>query len=130
MKNGELNLRSTDRKFGYVMIVGFSLLSLLMWYKSFVIPQYLFMAVVGFFGLVTPFFPSYLKPLEKYWMIFGEKMSFVVTTLIVSCVFILVICPIGVLRRLFGVDKLKLKNDNRVTMWEVVESTPNLEKPY
>jgi len=53
--------------------------------------------------------PSLLKPLQKAWMTLALAMGWVMTRVILSVVFYLVLTPIGLLVKLSGRDLLNLK---------------------
>lgn len=66
--------------------------------------------------------PLSLRPVEKGWMRFGEKLGTVVTFLIMFLTFFLVVTPLGMLRRALGQDTLKRSFDrNLPTYWEPTE---------
>lgn len=88
------------RKFGAVMAAAFGILSAVAWWHdSGALPWTLLVAAAFLFaGLLTPIS---LAPLEKIWMALAEKMSIVMTLLILTLTFFVLITPIGLLRRLF-----------------------------
>ena len=58
-------------------------------------------------GLVVPVM---LKPLYFVWMTFAAILGWVMTRVILSIVFYLIITPIGLVTRIIGEDFLALKN--------------------
>lgn len=55
--------------------------------------------------------PALLDPVEKAWMKFAHVLGTVMTTLILTVLFVLIVTPQGVVMRLFGSDPLKRKLD-------------------
>lgn len=101
---------STDRNFGFVMCVFFSILALLplrnheavrIWP---LIPAALFLV----FAL---FAPKALHPLNRAWMHFGELLSKIVSPIALGLVFFVAITPFALLMRLFGKRPLDLRID-------------------
>ena len=113
--------------------------------------------VVGLFGLAIPFLfgwnyptwpwilagvlavmalavPMALKPVYKYWMMFGLFMgTYIMTPLIMFIVFFGMFMPFGLVMRLFGKDSMKRKLDAEAETYRVESDKPpakNLEKPF
>ena len=86
-------------------------------------------AVLIIIGLISP---TALRPIYKIWMRFGLLMGRVMTPLIMSIVFFLVITPIGLLRRVFARDSLARKFEESESYRVPSEKAPteNLENPY
>ena len=96
------------REFGVVMALAFSILSALLFYrgKPFAPHLALVSSAFLFFGL---YFPRLLAPLEKAWMAFSEKLSIVMTFLILLLTFFLVITPMAIFLRLLRKDLLQIR---------------------
>ena len=87
-------------------------------YPYFIAPGILLLL----FGAV---FPRALKYLYFAWMSLAIVFGFIVSTLILTLFFILVITPIGLAARLLGKDFLRLKLDRREsTYWISRKSRP------
>ena len=113
--------------------------------------------VVGLFGLGIPFLfgwnyptwpwilagvlavmalaaPMALKPVYKYWMMFGLFMgTYIMTPLIMFIVFFGMFMPFGLVMRLFGKDGMNRKLDAEAETYRVESDKPpakNLEKPF
>ena len=106
------------RTFGLVMLVGFGVLgtlSLLTWRRTGAewrhVAGLLFLAialVVFVWSLVAP---TTLPPVYRAWMSFGQGIGAVVSTVLLTILYVLVVAPIGFIMRLTGTDPL----DRRVT---------------
>ena len=85
--------------------------------------------VLAVFGLVTP---MALNPVYKIWMRFGLIMSKIMTPLIMSIVFYIVITPVGLFRKVFAKDSLARTFDETDSYRVPSKKAPveNLEKPY
>lgn len=121
------------RKFGAVMAAAFSILSAVAWqHGSGVLPWTVLVAVAFFFvGLLAP---RFLAPLEKVWMALAEKMSIVMTLLILTLTFFVLITPIGLLRKLISRDSFELNFNRRLpSYWKPIEPdgpAGRPDKPY
>jgi len=113
LKTGIRELRNFGLLVGAVL-VALGLLFLLRGkarYPYFLAPGVLLLL----FGAV---FPRALKYIYFAWMSLAIVLGFVVSTLILTLFFILVITPIGLTARLLGKDFLRLKLDRREsTYW-------------
>ena len=80
-------------------------------------------AVIGsLFGMLGLTVPFALAPIEKVWMAFGEKMSVVMTFVLLTLTYFLVMSPLGLLIRLLGKDLLSIKIDRSAkSYWVPVE---------
>ena len=101
IKSGEKELR----QFGYTMSIVLGVLGVLFlwrekeWYPYFIVLSVLFL-------VPTIFLPIILKPVQKLWMIMAVLLGWLMTRVILSILFYLVITPIGITMRLCGKDFL------------------------
>ena len=58
-----------------------------------------------------------LNPLNKQWFKFGIFVGKVISPLVMSIIFFLVVTPIGLLMRLLNKDLLNLKFNNNSSYW-------------
>ena len=130
---GELNSIESSRKdlknFGF--IIGFILvvIGVLLFFRekdSFV---YFFSIGLSFIGLgiITP---AALKPIHKIWMTFAIIIGWVMTRVILSILFYLIISTIGIFARLVGKDFLNLKSKNNESYWNIRNKEYELNQDY
>ena len=111
------NTKSDFRKFG--ITIGIFLLivaGFLFWRGSetfqILLISGLVLCVLGFVA------PIILKPIYWAWMTFATILGWIMTRVILSLLFYIVITPIGVLSRLFGKKFLDIKWDkSKDTYW-------------
>ena len=98
------------KKFGMTLGIFFALWGgILLWRKK---EAYLFLLGLSVFFLGFGFiYPKALKPVQKVWMGAALLMGWVMTRVILSALFYLVIFPIGFLTRAGGRDFLNRKWD-------------------
>ncbi|GAB6281453.1 MAG: hypothetical protein STSR0008_01930 [Ignavibacterium sp.] len=97
--------------------------------------SFIYFLVIGilimFFGVVIPIV---LKPLNKIWMIIAVLLGYVMTRIILSLLFYLILTPIGIIGRLSGSRKfsgLDLKiNKNQKSYWIEREKKINNKEDY
>jgi len=120
LKTGTRELRN----FGLLVGAVFAMLGLLFWMRSK--PHYPYFLVLGSLLLVFgAAFPRALKHVYVAWMSLAIVLGFIVSTVILTLFFILVITPIGLTARLLGKDFLRLKLDRREsTYWISRKSRP------
>ena len=62
--------------------------------------------------------PIILKPIFWIWMIFATIIGWIMTRVILSLLFYLILTPIGLILRMFGKQFLELKwNRSNITYW-------------
>ncbi len=121
------------RKFGFVMAVAFGIFGVLfVWRDKPWGVNTLYVA--GAFLVLGLIAPKLLGPIEKAWMALALMLQTVMTSVILTLTFFLVMTPMGLLIRLTGKDLLGMKGDPSIeTYWEPVDpdgpaSRP--DKPY
>lgn len=131
MGNGEADLNSTDareiRKFGFVALVFFGCLSILGVLLERSLPTYLF-GLLSAAGLGFVLFPFQLRPFYSLWVKMGHKLGRVVTTLILTLAYYLVITPSGLIKRIFGGAPLPTRPDRQVSSYWVSRPEPAQSK--
>ncbi len=94
-------------------------------------PSYFYFLAPGLFiaalGLAIP---EMLKPLNKVWMTLAILLGWVMTRVILTILFYLVLTPTGIIARLFGKEFLKLKKTESKTYWEQREQKPSTKIDY
>ena len=116
------NIKETKkdlRKFG--ITVGTVLLiiaGILFWREK---DSYLYFGIAGLLLLLTGLaFPAILKLLNKVWMTLAILMGWVMTRVILTILYYLVLTPIRILATLFGKNFLDLTIDKSAkSYWEV-----------
>ena len=114
----ELKTTNRDlRKFGLLVGCVFTVLGLIWWARGK--PHSLWFLAPG--GMLLAFgfaWPRALKYVYFVWMSLAIVLGFVVSTLLLTFFFFLVITPIGLIARLAGKDFLSLKLDRQApTYW-------------
>lgn len=121
------------RKFGLVMTAALALLGgLLLWQHGSAWP-YLF-GVGGFFLICGLFIPHMLAPIEWLWMKIAHVMGIVMTYILLTLTYYIVITLVGLIMRLVGNDPMKRKFEPEAkSYWMKVDPegpTSRPEKPY
>ena len=102
------------RKFGLVIAIALGVVGSFVYYKSgsFNVPQWLW--GIGLLFLILGFIlPSVLRPIYKIWMLFAFFIGGIVSRVILTVLFYVVLTPTGLVLRLFGKDILDKKFDKR-----------------
>lgn len=98
------------RKFGWVMATALAALTALAWWHG--AGWWAWAAGIGaLFLAVGTVLPRALGPVERLWMRIAGALAVVMTTLVLTLTYYLVITPIGLLMRLLGMDQLGLRLD-------------------
>jgi hypothetical protein len=112
------------RKFGLTILVGFALIGLVAFFvsKNPVASYYLWSIgiVFGFAGLSGTVIAL---PFYFIWMGIAFVMGNIMSRLIMFLIFLVVVTPLGLIMRLTGRDRLRLKKSTDASYWIDVEST-------
>ena len=74
--------------------------------------------------------PILLKPIYILWMTFAVMLGWVMTRVILSLVFYLIMTPIGLITKLLGEDFLDLKETNVKSYWNNRDSHLEQNQDY
>ena len=120
--------KKTDlRKFGITIGVILLIIAGFLFWKEKESFQILLIIGVTFciLGIVIPFI---LKPIYWVWMIFATILGWIMTRVILSLLFYMILTPIGLISRLFGKQFLELKwNKTDSTYWNYRSKKLNRE---
>lgn len=130
LKSGTKELRG----FGWVVGGVFLAIAALGWYKQwtwFEIPLYIGAPLVVFAAIV----PFILKPFYFAWMALAVVMGFIMTRVILTLFFFLVLTPVGLIFRMIRRDALHRKLDREAsTYWiekkYLIEDRSRYEKVF
>ena len=122
-----MSLNSTDKKkirqFGGVAFVFFGFLCTLGIWSQKPTPTYLFGSLsllgIGFILLPVP-----LKPVYETWLKITHFIGRVITTVMLTLLYYLVITPAALIKRIFGGRPLPLKPDKNVFSYWVPREEP------
>ncbi len=123
IKSGKRELR----QFGVTIGIILGLLGL--WFLWREKDWYLYLLVVSiiflFLGIVLPLL---LKPIHKLWMSLAVLIGWIMTRVIITILFYLIVTPIGLLARLCGKDFLNTKFDKKVNSYWVPRKVVKCDK--
>jgi hypothetical protein len=126
--------KKTLRSFGFVMAGAFTVIAILLFWKQRAAAPWMAggAALFGGLGLLAPII---LKPIYIVWMTFAHYLSFVMTYVILTLFYYIILTPVGLLMRLFGKDLLAKKfPGGKDSYWVPAQSYPDdterYSKPY
>jgi hypothetical protein len=122
-----MNWNSTDcreiRRFGLIALVLFgSLCALGLWCKRLV-PSYIF-GLLSVLGCGFILFPSCLRPIYTGWLKIAHFLGTIVTILILTLAYYLVITPSALIKRIFGGRPLPIMPDREASSYWVDREEP------
>lgn len=107
----------SEKSFGIVFALVFGSIALWPLFEGGSV-RFWSLAVGGGFLLIAFVKPVILRPLNKLWFQFGLALGKIMTPIVMSFLFLVVVTPIALIMRAFGKDSLKLKLDSKaVTYW-------------
>lgn len=63
--------------------------------------------------LINMIYPRIFIPLAKIWLSISEILGWVMSRIILSVIYVILVVPVGLFRRLMGLDNLQLKKFKR-----------------
>ena len=123
------NSNEDIRSFGITIgIILFIISSLLIYYNK---ESYQLIAIVGSTFIVVGYvLPVLLKPIYLVWMTIAVILGWIMTRVIISVVFYLILTPISLITRLFGEDFLALKKIDSDSYWNLRDSDYETNQDY
>ena len=110
------------RKFGFAFGGGLTLLGSLLWWRAKVPAPYV-LGVAAVMLLLAAVLPRGLTPIEWFMAKLFRTVTMVLTYVVLTLVFLFVLTPIGLVRRLLGKDGLGLRPDpSQTSYWVDVEA--------
>lgn len=123
------NSKKDITSFGITIgIILFIISGLLMYYEKEISQTIAFLAL-AFLGLGL-ILPMLLKPIYFLWMVFAAILGWVMTRVILSAVFYLIMTPIGLITKLLGEDFLALRKVESDSYWNYRDSSEELNQNY
>lgn len=127
------NIKKTTKDYrNFGLLVGFALIVIyfiILWRKclpfDLMHPATATGTALIIFAVLAPFL---LKPFYIIWMIFATLLGWIMTRVILSILFYVVISPIGLISRLFGKRFLELKWDKTKGSYWNYRETKSVEK--
>ena len=128
MKNKKIKI-SSNRSFGIVFFVVFFVFAIwpLLNNQDIRIWSLIISLVFLILGILNS---NLLKPFNKIWFKFGMLLGNIVSPIVMSLVFFLVVTPTGYLMRFFGKDLLKLKKNKSNTYWLAKNYKSNMKDQF
>jgi len=130
----------TLRNFGLIGLAAFGLLALLAERHIWAFAKlpagatpptvYVLGALAAYCGLFAFVAPAALKRLYIGLSVVGFPIGYVISYLVVTIMFFIIITPIGVAMRLFGRDAMKLKFDPLATTYWIKRQPPETVNRY
>jgi hypothetical protein len=115
--------RKEIRRFGCVALLFFGALCALAVWRGKAVPSWLF-GTLGLIGAALALFPSRTGPVYRGWLRVAHLAGKVVTTLILSLAYYLVITPAAWIKRLLGGRPLPMRPDRKAASYWVERQEP------
>ncbi len=125
IKTGKKDLRS----FGYTIGIILLFISAILLYHGNYLHKNLAIIATIFIGMGVVA-PVFLKPIYLIWMTFAVVLGWIMTKIILSVVFYIIITPISFITKLFGEDFLGLKKIKNDSHWNNRNSSDEVNQNY
>lgn len=119
-------VKKTGLTVGIVLII----ISMLLWYLGKT--SFIYFSITGGLFVIFAFIAiPVLRPFHKLWMMIALLMGFVMSRIILTLLFYLVLTPIGLIAKIVGKKFMPLGFDkNAKTYWEKRENTAKQQIDY
>jgi predicted membrane metal-binding protein len=114
---------SSDRSFGLVFAAVFALAAFLPLLRAPHQPRWWAAVIAIAFALVALLWPKRLAALNKLWLKLGLLLHAIVSPVVLVLLFYGAIVPIGLLKRIFGNDSLRLQADRAANSYWITRDT-------
>jgi hypothetical protein len=121
--NSNLTDSKEIRKFGVIAFFFFGSLCALGVLNSKFLPIYIF-GSLSILGLGFILIPSPLRPIYTAWLKIAHFIGRIITVLILTFAYYLIMTPSALIKRLFGGRPLPVKPDNKVSSYWVERIEP------
>lgn len=123
LQDGMKQLKCDRREFQkFAFVVSSALLIwaiLLFWLGKSSGPTFVLSSITVVLLLAALLRPSVLKPIYKAWMFFALLLGALVSRMILTVFFYIILTPIGIMMRVCGKDPLSLKRpEKRTSYWQ------------
>jgi len=124
--NSNEAVKKTGISVGVVLI----LISLLLWYLGKA--SFVYFSITGGLFVILAFISiPILRPFHKLWMMLALLMGFVMSRIILTILYYIVLTPIGLLAKIVGKKFMPLGFDKKAsTYWEKRENTAKQKIDY
>jgi len=128
------NIKTTKkeiRKFGFLMGGVLIVIAIFLLWKGSSYYQTVFLIGI-LFGILGLIIPMILKPIYIIWMTFATILGWIMTRVILTVLFYLIVTPIGLIAWIFGAKFLDLSwNKNVNSYWNKREKiVSDIEKQF
>jgi len=94
------------RRFGLTLGAAFLVLAGILWWRDLSMASRLLAVAGAALAIAGLLVPTHLGPVERAWMALAHAISKVTTPIVMGLMYLLVVTPIGFLRRAFGGNPL------------------------
>ncbi len=108
--------KSGEKSFGILFFIFFGLIALWPLLKNEPIRIWS-LALSIIFLLAAFLMPKILKPLNYFWIKFGEILGKLISPIVLASIFFIVITPMSIFIKIIGKDLLKLKFSKKTSYW-------------
>ncbi len=123
----EKGLNISNKKFGYSFTLFFLFIAAALFAYQLMELMAIFLVSAFILFLITLFSSPWLSIPNKIWFKLSELLGVIISPVVLSLLFFLVLTPYGLLSRIFGRDILRLKPNNDESFW--VERDPDKIDP-
>jgi hypothetical protein len=118
---------TTDlRKFGWTILIGFGVIGLILFFRSHRDTAVTVWAISSAVAFLAILMPPMSKPFYLLWMGIAFLLGSVMSRIVLSVIFFVVLTPVALVFRLMGRDALKKKKDLSATSyWSEHPKTEN-----
>ena len=117
------------RKFGFTMAVPLALIAGLLFWRENQAWTWLAGVAVAF-AIAALATPSLLRPIEWAWMKLAHVLSIVMTSVLLTLTYYLVMTPMGFLMKLLGKDPMERKFDRgKESYWIAIDPDGPASRP-
>ncbi|MGV3663736.1 MAG: SxtJ family membrane protein [Prosthecobacter sp.] len=118
------------RKFGRSMLIFGLIFAAWFWLRKAPAAAWTFAGLGVYCFLTSQVVPAAARPVYVLWMGIAWLLGMIITPVIMGALYYLVITPIGLVLRLTGHDRLRLKKPAGTSYWVDCKASPSYERQF
>ncbi len=118
------------RKFGRSMLVFGLIFALWFWFRHQPVAAWVFAGLGVYCFVTSQFAPPLAKVAYAAWMAIAWLLGQIITPIIMGMLYYLVVTPIGLMLRMTGHDRLRLKKPETPSHWTDCKPSTSYERQF
>ncbi len=126
MKGTSTDSTSALRRFGLTVGLGLATVAAISRYRGHELVPLAIASLAGVLLLLALVQPRLLAGVKKAWIGLGAVLGWINTRIILTCLYVLVVSPVGLIMRMFRDPLSRNKEEKQLSYWRTKADAPNM----